>query len=281
MKMDGKKLSEEILYSVSDKIRKRKLDISLAIIMIGNNDASKVYVRNKKLSCEKVGIKAIIHEYESISQETLIKLIEKLNADGTVHGIILQSPVPGEIDFSTVVSHIHPLKDVDGLSATNIYKNYMNYDCILPCTVSGILKLLSYYDIILEGKNVCIIGRSNLVGKPLSIAMQNKGATVSLCHSKTTFLGDYTEVADIIVVACGVPNLLKDFMVKPNVVVIDVGINRVNGKLCGDTDYEHLFNKCSHITPVPGGVGPMTVACVIENTLICYERLSEENGQRN
>lgn len=278
MIMDGKKVSEEVLYSVSEKIRKNKLEVCLAIIMVGDNDASKIYVRNKKLSCEKVGIKAAIYELNNIKEEDLINLVKELNSDSSIHGIIVQSPLPKGIDFNKVVSNISPLKDVDGLSKDNIYKNYMFEECMLPCTVSGILKLLEYYNVDLVKKNVCIIGRSNLVGKPLSLAMQNRGATVSLCHSKTKFLGDFTETADIIVAACGVPRLLKDFMVKEGCAVIDVGINRVDGKLCGDCDYENLIDKCEYITPVPGGVGPMTVACVIENTLICYERLCDKNG---
>lgn len=273
--IDGKKLSEEVLFDVSKRVRKNNLKVCLAIILVGSNDASEVYVRNKIKSCEKVGITAKLFRLDSSSEEKVIELIKKLNEDGFVHGIILQSPLPNNMNFNKCVSHILASKDVDGLSKDNIYKNYMNEECMLPCTVSGVLKILKEENIEINKKNICIIGRSNLVGKPLFHALENRGATVSLCHSKTAFLGDFTENADIIIMACGVANLLKDYMIKNEAVIIDVGINRVDGKLCGDADFESVSKKCSYITPVPGGVGPMTVASVIENTLICYENLNK------
>ncbi len=270
MIMDGKKVSEEILFSVSEIIRKNKLNISLAIISVGNCESSKVYIKSKKLACEKVGIKALIYEFSGNNELEIINLIKSLNENENIHGIILQSPLPQNLDYTKISNKINPIKDVDGVTAKNVYKNYLGKKTILPCTVKGILKLINYYDIDLIKKNVCIIGKSNLVGKPLALTLENLGATVTLCHTKTKFIGDFTEIADIIILACGKPKILKEYMVKEDSIVIDVGINKIDGKLCGDADFESLINKCKYITPVPGGVGPMTVASILENTLLCY-----------
>lgn len=276
--LDGKKVGEEVLYSVSKRIRKEKLKITLAIILVGNNPASEIYVKNKILSCEKVGITASLHKLNNtVTEQEIITLIEKLNKDDEVHGIILQSPLPEGVDFNKCSAHISSLKDIDGLSYLNVINNYNNKKCILPCTVKGIITLLDYYNIDVMGKNICIIGRSNLVGKPLFLALENLGATVTLCHKQTKDISRLTITSDIVIMACGVPKLLKADMIKDKCVVIDVGISRVEGKIVGDCDFENIKSKCDYITPVPGGVGPMTVASVIENTLLCYERINS-NG---
>lgn len=273
--LDGKKVGEEVLYSVSKRIRKEKLKIGLAIILVGDNPASEIYVRNKLRACEKVGITPHLHRLNQDSkEEEVISLIEKLNNDDLVQGIILQSPLTSGINFQNCVSRISPLKDVDGLSFINTMNNYNNLDCILPCTVKGIITLLDYYKINIKKKNVCIIGRSNLVGKPLFLALENLGATVSLCHKDTRNLSDFTLGADIVITACGSVGVLRDKMIKEGSIVVDVGINKIDGKIVGDADFNSLKHKCKYITPVPGGVGPMTVASVIENTLICYERIN-------
>ena len=271
MNIDGKKISEEILEDIKEKISIISDDITLAIILVGDDDASKVYVKNKEIACNKVGMKSIVYNMDNnTSEDEVIKLIEDLSNDDSIHGIILQSPVPNNIDFLNCVSHINPLKDVDALGMSLTYNNYLNKNTLLPCTVSGILKLIDLHLKDISGMNVCIVGRSNLVGKPLSLALLNKDATVTICHSKTKNLGKITKESDILIVACGVPKLIKRNMVKKGCFLIDVGINRVDRKLVGDVDYKNVYKKCSYITPVPKGVGPMTVACLISNTYECY-----------
>ncbi|MFI3260255.1 MAG: bifunctional 5,10-methylenetetrahydrofolate dehydrogenase/5,10-methenyltetrahydrofolate cyclohydrolase [bacterium] len=268
--IDGKKIGEETLYYVSEVIKKNKYEVTLAIIVVGDDYASDIYVNKKKVSCELVGIKCVIHKLKDVTEKEVINLIKELNDNEDIDGIILQSPLPKGIDFNKCISYLDPKKDIDGVTKESVYNNYMNLPGLLPCTVKGIIKIFDYYDIDLTGKNVCIVGRSNLVGKPLFHALENRGATVSLCHSKTDFIGTYTERADIIVMACGIPELLKGYMVNEGVIVIDVGINRTNNGMCGDVDFESVSQKASFITPVPGGVGPMTVASIMENTLTCH-----------
>lgn len=272
MILDGKKISEEVVYAISEKIRKKNAKISLHIIYVGDNKASKIYIKNKEKYCNMVGIEFKLHALLKPSEEEVIQLIKELNSNKDVTGIILQSPLIEGINFDRCVSYIDSNKDVDGLSSENIVNNYMGRSCMLPCTVKGIITLLNTYDIEIKGKNACIIGRSNLVGKPLFFALENLGATCTLCHSKTDFLGDFTEKADIIVACCGVPKLIKDYMIRDEAIVIDVGITKIDGHIVGDVDFENVSKKCSFITPVPGGVGPMTVASIIENTYSCYER---------
>ena len=195
-----------------------------------------------------------------------LKLINNLNNDSKVTGIILQSPIPG-IDFNKMVELIDSSKDVDGLTKNNIYNLYINNETIIPCTVKGIIKLLEHYKISLKGANVCIIGRSNIVGKPLALALENRDATVTLCHSKTKDLHLYTKNADIVISAVGIPKLITGDYVKNGVICVDVGINRINNSLCGDFDYESVKDKALFITPVPGGVGPMTVSMIVDNLI--------------
>ena len=268
MILDGKKLRDELLVQYKEKIREEKLNITLAIILVGNNEASKLYIKNKEKYCTEVGIK--VDKYlldEDTSEEVLINLIKDLNEDEKVTGIILQSPVPDGIDFDKCSGMILPSKDVDGFTKDNVYNLYLNKKSILPCTVKGIIKLLEYYNIEINGKNVAIIGRGNIVGKPLAMALENRNATVSLLHSKTKDLKMFTKDADIVVVACGIPKLLKKDMIKEGSVVIDVGISRVDGKIVGDIDFDNIKDIALFVTPNPGGVGPMTVAMIIDNLI--------------
>ena len=268
MILDGKKLRDELLVQYKEKIKEEKLNITLAIILVGNNEASKLYIKNKEKYCTEVGIK--VDKYlldEDTSEEVLINLIKDLNEDEKVTGIILQSPVPDGIDFDKCSGMILPSKDVDGFTKDNVYNLYLNKKSILPCTVKGIVKLLEYYNIEINGKNVAIIGRGNIVGKPLAMALENRNATVSLLHSKTKDLKMFTKDADIVVVACGIPKLLKKEMIKEGSVVIDVGISRVDGKIVGDIDFDNIKDIALFVTPNPGGIGPMTIAMIIDNLI--------------
>lgn len=268
MILDGKKLRDELLVQYKEKIKEEKLNITLAIILVGNNEASKLYIKNKEKYCTEVGIK--VDKYlldEDTSEEVLINLIKDLNEDEKVTGIILQSPVPDGIDFDKCSGMILPSKDVDGFTKDNVYNLYLNKKSILPCTVKGIIKLLEHYNIEINGKNVAIIGRGNIVGKPLAMALENRNATVSLLHSKTKDLKMFTKDADIVVVACGIPKLLKKEMIKEGSVVIDVGISRVDGKIVGDIDFDNIKDIALFVTPNPGGIGPMTIAMIIDNLI--------------
>lgn len=268
MILDGKKLREELLASYKNIIEKENLKIKLAIIQVGDNEASNIYVKNKEKYCNMVGIKTDIYKLSSdTKEEELINLIDKLNKIKEVTGIILQSPVPKHIDYDRCSKTILSSKDVDGFTKENIYKLYMNEDTIMPATVKGIIVLLKKYNINIDGSNVVIIGRGNIVGKPLSLALTNENATVSLLHSHTKDITKYTKEADIIISACGTPNIITSDMIKDNSVVIDVGVNRINGKIVGDVDFESVSKKASYITPNPGGVGPMTIAMIIDNLI--------------
>lgn len=275
--MDGKMLRDKILDEVKDKIEKNNLKLKLAIILVGENEASKIYVRNKEKACDFVGIKCDKYLLDNdTTEDEVISLIDRLNNDDEVTGIILQSPVPSHIDFDKCAGTIKYYKDVDGFTRDNIYNLYMNKKGLIPCTVKGIIRLLDEYKIEIEGKHVVIVGRGNIVGKPLSHAMMNRNATVTVCHSKTTSLDEICRTADILVSAVGMANLITKEMVKDGAVVIDVGISRVDNKVVGDTNYDEIKDKCLFITPVPGGVGPMTVAMIMENLLIAKEM--KDNG---
>ena len=273
MILDGKKLKQKILDENKKIINDNNYKIKLAIILIGNNEASKIYIKNKELACNYVGIK--VDKYlldEETKEEDLIKLINKLNSDNEVTGIILQSPVPRQIDFNKCSGLIDAKKDVDGFTKENIYNLYLGVDTILPCTVKGIIRLLEEYKIKISGANVVIVGRGNIVGHPLSLAMLNKDATVTIAHSKTNNLKDITKKADILISATGIPHLIKEDMVKENATIIDVGVAKIDGKIVGDVDFLNVSKKAKYITPNPGGVGPMTVAMIIDNLVFMYER---------
>ena len=275
--LDGKKVRDEVLEDLKKKIAENNLAIKLAIILVGDNEASKIYIRNKEKACKNVGIE--VEKYlldENTSEEYLIDLIIKLNGDASVTGIILQSPVPTHIDFDKCSGLIKASKDVDGFTAYNIYNLYLGNDTIMPCTVKGIIKLLEYYDIPLEGANVVIVGRGNIVGHPLSLALINKNATVTVAHSKTKDLSNVTKNADILISATGVAHLITANMVKPKAVVVDVGVSRIDGHIVGDVDFDNVRDVASWITPNPGGVGPMTVAMIIDNLFMMKWR--DKNG---
>jgi tetrahydrofolate dehydrogenase/cyclohydrolase, NAD(P)-binding domain protein len=277
--IDGKEFSKKILEEISNEQkeiveRKNLRPAGLAVIIVGENPASQVYVRNKTRACEKVGFYSeTIKLEENISENDLIKKIEELNEDDKIDGILVQLPLPKHIDELKVINSIKPEKDVDGFSNVNVGKMVIGDESgFLSCTPYGIMQLLEGYDIDVDGKDVVVVGRSNIVGKPMAMMLIQKGATVQVCNSRTKDLSKKLKKADIIVVAVGVPRMIKATDVKEGVVVIDVGINRVDGKLCGDVDYEDVAQKASYITPVPGGVGPMTIASLIKNTFISYQR---------
>lgn len=273
MILDGKKLKQKILDENKKIINDNNYKIKLAIILVGNNEASKIYIRNKELACNYVGIE--VDKYlldEETKEEYLIELINKLNNDNKITGIILQSPVPSQIDFNKCSGLINAKKDVDGFTKENIYNLYLGVDTILPCTVKGIIKLLEEYKIKISGANVVIVGRGNIVGHPLSLAMLNKDATVTIAHSKTNNLKDITKKADILISATGIPHLIKEDMIKENATIIDVGVAKIDGKIVGDVDFLNVSKKAKYITPNPGGVGPMTVAMIIDNLIFMYER---------
>ncbi len=277
MILDGKLVRDKLLDGYKEKIRNENLAIKLAIILVGDNEASKIYIRNKEKACNYVGI--VVEKYllaADTSEVELMSLIEKLNNDVSVTGIILQSPVPSHIDFDKCSGLISSKKDVDGFTKENIYNLYLGHDTILPCTVKGIIRLLEYYNVPISGANVVIVGRGNIVGHPLSLALLNMDATVTVAHSKTKNLANLTKNADILISATGCPHLIKKDMVKNGAVVIDVGVSRVDGDIVGDVDFDNVKDVAYAITPNPGGVGPMTVAMIIDNLLMMKE--SENNG---
>ena len=270
--IDGKKLAKEIRENLKlkcDELKKEGINPKLAVIMVGEDKASKVYVKNKSKACNEIGIE--FEEFildENIEQKDLMELIQKLNNDKTVNGILLQSPIPRHLDINEAFKTIAPEKDVDGFNPVNVGKLSLNQDTFVSCTPYGIMKMFEAYNINLEGKDVVIVGRSNIVGKPLIQCCLNKNATVTVCHSKTKDLKEHTKNADIVIAAIGKSKFVTEDMIKKDAVVIDVGINRgEDGKLTGDVDFENVSKKASFITPVPGGVGPMTIAMLMNNVI--------------
>ena len=278
--IDGKELAKKIRANLKiecEELKKKYINSKLAVIMVGEDPASKVYVRNKSRACEDVGIEYEEYLLDSkITQKELIELIEKLNNDKTVNGILLQSPIPSNLDINEAFRTISSEKDVDGFNPVNVGKLVLNQDTFVSCTPYGIMKMFEEYNIDLTGKNVVILGRSNIVGKPLIHCCLNKNSTVTSCHSKTQNLAQKAKEADILISAIGKANFVTADMVKENAVVIDVGINRLdNGKITGDVDFETVKEKASYITPVPGGVGPMTIAMLMNNVIKATRR---QNG---
>ena len=271
--IDGKEISKSIRSELSNKISLLKKAVGLAVVLVGNNSASQVYVKNKIKACEEVGIKSFAHYLpENTSQTELENLLKKLADDETVHGILVQLPLPKHIS-EDVLRLIPHEKDVDGFSAENVGSLCLKQKGTVPCTPYGIMKMLEYKNIDICGKNAVVVGRSNIVGKPIAMLLLNSDATVTVCHSKTKNLKDICKSADILIVAIGKAKFIKSDMVKDGAVVIDVGMNRdENGKLCGDVDFESVKDKCSHITPVPGGVGPMTITMLMYNTYVSAKR---------
>ena len=268
--LDGKETARKVRESLKTKVeelKQRNIFPRLAVIMVGDDGASKIYVKNKSKACEELGI-----EYEEfllkadITQEELIDLINKLNERKDVHGILLQSPIPKHLDINEAFRTLKPEKDVDGFNPVNVGKLVLGQETFISCTPFGVIKLLEEYNIPIEGKNAVVIGRSNIVGKPMLQCLLNKHATVTICHSRTKNLEEITKKADILVAAIGKAKFVTKSMVKPEAVVIDVGINRnEQGKVCGDVDFDEVSKIASYITPVPGGVGPMTIAMLMTN----------------
>lgn len=270
--IDGKQLSKKIRSNLKiecEELKSKGITPKLAVIMVGNDSASKVYVKNKSRACEEVGVE--FEEFllnETTSQEDLENVIEELNQNEKIHGILLQSPIPKNLDINRAFEKISPSKDVDGFHPVNVGKLALNKDTFVSCTPYGIMKMFEEYQIDLTGKDVVILGRSNIVGKPLIQCCLNKNATVTVCHSKTKNLRDHTKRADVLIAAIGKPHFVTKEMVKDGAVVIDVGINRLgDGKLVGDVEYAEVEKKAEFITPVPGGVGPMTIAMLMNNVI--------------
>jgi methylenetetrahydrofolate dehydrogenase (NADP+)/methenyltetrahydrofolate cyclohydrolase len=277
MTLSGKELSNKIKENIKFEISKYSethRPPCLVAILVGDNPASKVYVANKEKACNEVGIRSeIIRVSEDTSEEVLLRIIDICNKDNEIDGILVQLPLPKHINADKVISAIDPNKDVDGFHPENVAKLWMGHDCIKPCTPQGIIALIDSANIELKGKNVVVIGRSNIVGLPIAKMCLDRNATVTICHSKTENLKEITRSADVLIVAIGKPKFITHDMVRPDTVVIDVGINRdEKGKLCGDVDYDLVSLKTNLITPVPGGVGPMTICELLNNTLFCYLR---------
>ena len=278
--LDGKELAQKIRSNLKIKVDELKLEgihPKLAVIMIGEDPSSKIYVRNKSKACEEIGI-----EYEefllkdTIQMEELLKLIDTLNKRQDVHGILLQSPIPNNLDINLAFKSIVPEKDVDGFNPVNVGRLCLNQDGFVSCTPFGVMKLLEEYNIDVEGKNAVIIGRSNIVGKPMAQCLLNKNATITICHSKTKKLDKITKTADILISAVGKPKFVKKNMVKEGAVVIDVGTNRLeDGKLVGDVDFDEVAPITSYITKVPGGVGPMTIAMLMTNVVKAAKEMNK------
>jgi methylenetetrahydrofolate dehydrogenase (NADP+) / methenyltetrahydrofolate cyclohydrolase len=271
--LDGKALSEkikeEVKVEVAKLVEEKHITPGLAVILVGSDAASATYVASKAKSCKNAGIYSVVHEMpDSITQEELLETIEMMNKNPKLDGILVQLPLPKHIDTTIVLEAINPLKDVDGFHPYNVGRMVSNLDSFLPATPFGVMRMFEEYGIELSGKNVVVIGSSDIVGKPMASLLINAKATVTVCNSRTKDLASHTKAADIVVIAVGVPYLLKADMIKEGAIVIDVGINRLDtGKLVGDADFEDCKSKCSHITPVPGGVGPMTIGMLLKNTL--------------
>ena len=274
--IDGKQISAAVKEKVAKgvaELNEKGISVGLAVIIVGEDPASKVYVANKKKACEALGI--ISEEYalpENTTEEELLNLINELNNKKSINGILCQLPLPRHLDEKLIINSILPEKDVDAFHPSNVGRIMIGDFDFVPCTPAGVMEMLSYENIEVEGKNCVVIGRSNIVGKPMNMLLLHKNGTVTVCHSKTKNLKEICRSADILVAAVGRANFVTADMVKEGAVVIDVGINRENGKLCGDVDFDSVKEKAAAITPVPGGVGPMTIAMLMQNTLTAAKR---------
>lgn len=278
--LDGKAVSAKVKEEVKEEVealKKQGVSVGLAVIIVGNNPASRTYVNNKKKACEAAGI--LSEEYalpEETTQEELLALVRELNQKDSINGILCQLPLPKQLDEEAVIAAISEKKDVDAFSAVNVGHIMIGDYSFLPCTPAGIMEILRHYNIDVAGKECVVIGRSNIVGKPMAMLLLHQNGTVTICHSKTKNLKDVTSRADILVAAVGIPHFVTADMVKEGAVVIDVGMDRdENGKLCGDVDFAAVEPKASYITPVPGGVGPMTIATLLKNTVTAAK---QQNG---
>lgn len=278
--LDGKAVSAKVKEEVKEEVealKKQGVSVGLAVIIVGNNPASRTYVNNKKKACEAAGI--LSEEYalpEETTQEELLALVRELNQKDSINGILCQLPLAKQLDEEAVIAAISEKKDVDAFSAVNVGHIMIGDYSFLPCTPAGIMEILRHYNIDVAGKECVVIGRSNIVGKPMAMLLLHQNGTVTICHSKTKNLKDVTSRADILVAAVGIPHFVTADMVKEGAVVIDVGMDRdENGKLCGDVDFAAVEPKASYITPVPGGVGPMTIATLLKNTVTAAK---QQNG---
>lgn len=274
--ISGKEVSAFLKGKAAERVKElngKGINVCLAVILVGEDPASKVYVGNKKKACEACGIESL--EYilpESTTQQELLELVEKLNKDEKINGILCQLPLPAHLDEESVINAISPDKDVDCFHPENVGKLHIGNGVFKPCTPAGVMEMLKYADVQIEGKNCVVVGRSNIVGKPMAALLMAANGTVTVCHSRTKDLASVTKAADILVVAMNKPKFISGDMVKEGAVVIDVGIHRMdNGKLCGDVDFDSVEPKAGYITPVPGGVGPMTIAVLMQNTVAAAE----------
>ena len=276
--IDGKMVASQIKKNIASEVESLKQKTGetpgLAVVLVGDDPASSVYARNKNKTCKNLGFQSFENILPANTKEsTLLGLIDELNKDERVSGILVQLPLPSHISSYKILEAINPQKDVDGFHLENIGRLVTGNATFKPCTPEGIIQLLDHYKVDIEGKNAVVLGRSNIVGKPISLLLLERNATVTICHSRTKNLSAITKSADILIAAIGKPNFVTDDMVKDDVVIIDVGINRVNDKLIGDVDYQSVSKKASLITPVPGGVGPMTIAVLMANTLQAFKNL--------
>ena len=269
--IDGKLISKEIRKNIKkdiDALKVKNIIPGLGIILVGNDPASEIYVRNKIKACDELGINTLLYRFkEDNNEREVIELIKNLNCDDQIHGILVQSPLPSSFDEDKIISYVEKEKDVDGFGTFNLGALLSNQEKIVAATPLGILKMLEYENIDIEGKHVVVVGASLIVGRPMATLLLNRGATVTIAHSKTKNLKEITKQADILIVAIGQAKFITDEYVKDGVVVIDVGTNRVDGKLYGDVDFDKVSKKASYITPVPGGVGPMTITMLISNVV--------------
>ncbi|MDM5211748.1 bifunctional methylenetetrahydrofolate dehydrogenase/methenyltetrahydrofolate cyclohydrolase FolD [Peribacillus sp. RS7] len=282
--INGKEIAEAVRQEISKEVqqlREKNIVPGLAVILVGDNQASQTYVRNKQKACEDLGMHSVlIKKPAGLSQEELIQSIDELNQDDSIHGILVQLPLPGHIQEKAIIEAISPEKDVDGFHPINIGRMMTGQDAYLPCTPYGVMVMLEYIDYDLEGKHVVIVGRSNIVGKPAGQMFLNANATVTYCHSKTKDLAYYTKQADVVVAAVGKRDTITSDHIKEGAVVIDVGMNRNDeGKLCGDVAFDEVKTKASYITPVPKGVGPMTITMLMKNTVKSAQKTLEQNKQ--
>lgn len=278
--LDGKALAAEIRAAVKinvDQYRTRfPVPPHLAVILVGEDPASQSYVRGKENACAKAGIQStVIRKTETITENELLDIIDELNLDPSVHGILLQLPIPKHLDADRIIARIDKRKDVDGFTPENVAALASGHPKLVPCTPLGVIRLLQKYAISIPGKHCVVVGRSQIVGKPMAWLFLKDNGTVTICHTKTVNLPEITRQADILVVAAGKPGMIRAEHVQEGAVVIDVGISKIDGEMRGDVDYESVAPKASFITPVPGGVGPMTIACLLENTVACYLGLME------
>ncbi|GAA1371226.1 bifunctional methylenetetrahydrofolate dehydrogenase/methenyltetrahydrofolate cyclohydrolase FolD [Peribacillus frigoritolerans] len=282
--INGKEIAESVRQEISKEVqqlREKNVVPGLAVILVGDNQASQTYVRHKQKACEDLGMHSVlIKKPADLSQEELIQSIAELNQDDSIHGILVQLPLPGHIQEKAIIEAISPEKDVDGFHPINIGRMMTGQDAFLPCTPYGVMVMLEYIDYDLEGKHVVIVGRSNIVGKPAGQLFLNANATVTYCHSRTKDLAYYTKQADVVVAAVGKRDTITSDHIKEGAIVIDVGMNRNDeGKLCGDVAFDEVKDKASYITPVPKGVGPMTITMLMKNTVKSAQKALESNKQ--